>query len=66
MNNNTGIEASAKKRKAVCSSMLMKTVRNSKKMEVAMTKHVGKGTERNVDMTAKESVSEVTNASIFI
>ena len=54
----TGIEASVEKRKAVCSSMSMKTVRNSKKKEVAMTKHAGQDTERNVNMTEKESVSE--------
>ena len=46
--------------------MSMKTVRNSKKKEVAMTKHAGKDTERNVDITEKEFISEVTNASTFI
>ena len=62
----TGIEASVEKRMAVCSPMYIKIVKISKKKQVAMTKHVRKDAERNVDMTEKESVLEVTNASTSI
>ena len=46
--------------------MYIKIVKISKKKQVAMTKHVRKDAERNVDMTEKESVLEVTNASTSI
>ena len=51
---------------AVCSPMYIKIVKIFKKKQVAMTEHVRKDTERNVDMTEKESVLEVTNASTSI